>query len=225
MQEGVFIATLQGRFLDFNEALMRMTGYDSREELMQVDIAQMLYVNPSERERLKKLLHEHGSVNDFEYEIRRKDGELRTVSESSTAVRDVAGTVTAYQGFLLDVTERRNAEQEIRRRNRELVVLNSLAESLVSSFDLQDSIHRALRQILDLFSLDAASLYLFERDGITLKRVSSVGHRSEFSRNFPTVTISKELLQQIRSVRATFLTAQGLSTSRRRAGSSVERRD
>lgn len=210
VQEGVFIATLQGRFLDFNEALMRMTGYDSREELMQVDIAQMLYANPLERERLKKLLHEHGSVNDFEYEIRRKDGEIRTVSESSTAVRDVAGAVTAYQGFLLDVTERRHAEQEIRRRNRELVVLNSLAESLVSSFDLQDSIHRALRQILELFSLDAASLYLFERDGVTLKRVSSVGHRSEFSRNFPTVTIPKELLQQIRSVRASFLTAQGL---------------
>ena len=159
MQEGVFIATLQGRLLDFNEALMRMTGYDSREELMQVDIAQMLYVNPSERERLKKLLHEHGSVNDFEYEIRRKDGELRTVSESSTAVRDVAGTVTAYQGFLLDVTERPNAEQEICWCNRELVRLNSLAESRSRASDLQDSIHRALRQILDLFSLDAASLY------------------------------------------------------------------
>jgi PAS domain S-box-containing protein len=210
VQEGVFIATMQGRFLDFNEALMRMTGYESREELMQQDIAQSLYVNPLERERLKKLLHEHGSVNDFEYEIRRKDGEIRTVSESSTAVRDASGNVTAYQGFLLDVTERRHAEQEIRRRNRELVVLNSLAESLVSSLDLQDSIHRALRQILELFSLDAASLYLFERDGITLKRVSSVGHRSEFARSFPTVTIPKELLQQIRSVRATFLTAQGL---------------
>jgi len=210
VQEGVFIATLQGRFLDFNDALMRMTGYDSREELMQVDIPQTLYVNPAERERLKRLLHEHGSVNDFEYEIRRKDGEIRTVSESSTAVRDVAGEVTAYQGFLLDVTERRHAEQEIRRRNRELVVLNSLAESLVSSLDLHDSIHRALRQILELFTLDAASLYLFERDGVTLKRVSSVGHRSEFARSFQTVTIPKELLQQIRAVRATFLTAQGL---------------
>jgi PAS domain S-box-containing protein len=210
VQEGVFIATMQGRFLDFNEALMRMTGYESREELMQIDIPQTLHVNPLERERLKRLLHEHGAVNDFEYEIRRRDGDIRTVSESSTAVRDTTGSVTAYQGFLLDVTERRHAEQEIRRRNRELVVLNSLAESLVSSLDLQDSIHRALRQIMELFGLDAASLYLFERDGITLKRVSSIGHRSEFARNFPVVTIPKELLQQIRSVRASFLTVQGL---------------
>ncbi len=177
---------MQGRFLDFNDALMRMTGYENRDELMQLDIPQTLYVNPQERDRLKKLLHEHGAVNDFEYEIRRKDGDLRTVSESSTAVRDASGNVTAYQGFLLDVTERRHAEQEIRRRNRELVVLNSLAETLVSSLDLQDSIQRTLRQILELFSLDAASLYLFERDGLTLRRVS-VRRASlrEFARIFP----------------------------------------
>jgi PAS domain S-box-containing protein len=210
VQEGVFIATMQGLFLDFNDALMRMTGYENRDELMQIDISQSLYVNPLDRERLKKLLHEHGAVNDYEYEIRRKDGEIRTVSESSTAVRDAVGNVTAYQGFLLDVTERRHAEQEIRRRNRELVVLNSLAETLVSTLDFQDSIHRSLRQILELFSLDAASLFLFDPDGITLRRVSAVGHRSEFSRSFPLITVPAELLAQLRSVHATFLSAQGL---------------
>ncbi len=210
VQEGIFIANMSGRYLDFNDALMRMTGYENRDELMQIEIAQTLYVNPLDRERLKKLLNEHGAVNDFEYEIRRKDGEIRTVSESSTAVRDSAGNVTAYQGFLLDVTERRHAEHEIRRRNRELVVLNSLAETLVSTLDFQDSIQRSLRQILELFSLDAASLYLFDNDGVTLRRVSSVGHRSDFTRNFPVITVPAELLAQLRSVRATFLSAQGL---------------
>lgn len=210
VQEGVFISTVTGRFLDFNDALMRITGYDNRDELMQVDIGPTLFVNAAERERLKKLLSEHGSVNDFEYEIRRKDGELRTVSESSTAVRDGFGNVTAYQGFLLDVTERRHAENEIRRRNRELVVLNSLAETLASTLELNDSIQKTLRQILDLFGLDAASLYLFERDGVTLKRVSSAGHRPEFAKSFPLMTMSAELLQQIRSVRATFLSTAGL---------------
>ena len=210
VQEGVFIATAQGRFLDFNDALMRITGYTDREELLRLDIGEALYVHAHERDRLKKLLFEHGAVNDFEFDIRRKDGEIRTVSESSTAVRDASGNVTAYQGFLLDVSERRRAEQEIRRRNRELVVLNSIAETLAYTLDLDDSIHRTLRQILELFGLDVASLYLFERDGITLRRVSSVGHRSEYSRNFPNVTLPAELIQQLRAVHATFLSAQGL---------------
>jgi PAS domain S-box-containing protein len=210
VQEGVFIATAPGRFLDFNDAFLRIVGYDDRDELMQVDIPTTLYVNPAERERLRKILNEHGSVNEFEFDIRRKDGEIRTVSESSTAVRDASGAVTAYQGFLLDVTERRRAEHEIRRRNRELLVLNSIAETLASSLDLNDSIHRTLRQIIELFGLDAASLYVFERDGITLRRVASVGQRSEFAKNFPLLTMPSELIQQIRSVRATFLSAQGL---------------
>jgi two-component system NtrC family sensor kinase len=121
VQEGVFISTPQGRFLDFNDAFLRMTGYTSRENLMNLDI-QELYGNPADRERLRKLLADYGSVADFEFEIQRKDGETRTVLESSNAVKDSTGNIIAYQGFMLDITERKRAEQEIRRRNRELLV-------------------------------------------------------------------------------------------------------
>src|SRR5262249_1087655 len=170
VQEGVFISTPQGRFLDFNDALMRMLGYENREALTAVDITS-IYATPSDCERLKKLLHEHGSVADFEFEIRRKDGEVRTMMESSIAVRDSSGAVTAFQGFLLDISERIRAEQEIRRRNRELLVLNSIAQTLIESLDLADSLHRTLRQIAELFGLDASSLYLFDEQGLTLRRI------------------------------------------------------
>ena len=210
VQEGVFIATPQGRFLDFNDALMRIAGYDDRDELLNVDMGGALYANPGERERLLRILAEHGSVNDFEFEIRRKDGELRTVSESSTAVRDAAGSVIAYQGFLLDVSDRRRAEQQIRRRNRELVVLNSISETLSSTLDLNDSVHRTLRQIVELFEIDASSLYLFEKDEVTLRRLAAVGHRSEYARAMPLFAVSQELIQQLCTTHATFISALGL---------------
>jgi len=179
VQEGVFISTPQGRFLDFNDALLRMTGYENREELLGVDIPTAFYANSSDRERLKRLLQQHSSVADFEFEMRRKDGEVRTMLESSIAVRDAAGNVTAYQGFLLDITERKQAESEIRRRNRELMVLNSIGQTLTESLDLSDSLHRTLGQMAELFSLDATSLYLFDQDGTKLRRVAVVGHRSD----------------------------------------------
>ena len=209
VQEGVFISTPQGRFLDFNDAFLRMTGYASREELMNLD-ASALYVNPADRDRLKKLLSDYGSVADFEFEIRRKDRETRTVLESSNAVRDAAGNIIAYQGFMLDITERKRAEQEIRRRNRELLVLNSIATTLNESLDLSDSLHKTLRQICELFSLEASSLYLFESANEMLRRVAAVGHRSDYAKNFPPTRVQPELLQHIKAVHATFLSVQGL---------------
>jgi PAS domain S-box-containing protein len=209
VQEGVFISTPQGRFLDFNDALMRILGYENRDEMLAVDIA-AVYVNPSDRERLKKLLQEHNTVADFEFEIRRKDGEVRSMTESSIAVRDATGSVTAFQGFLLDITDRKRAEQEIRRRNRELMVLNSIGETLTESMDLNDSLHRTLRQMAELFNLDVSSLYLFDEDGLKLRRIAVVGYRSEYARHFPSVTVQPELLQQIKTAHATFLSAQGL---------------
>ena len=210
VQEGVFISTPQGRFLDFNDALLRMTGYETREELLAIDIPTAFFNNAADRERLKKLLQQHGSVADFEFEMRRKDGEIRTMLESSIAVRDSSGAVTAYQGFLLDITERKQAEQEIRRRNRELLVLNSIAQTLTESMDLSDSLYRTLRQIAELFGLDATSLYLFEENGSRLRRVAAVGHRSEYARNFPIVAVKPELLEHIKAVHATFVSVQGL---------------
>lgn len=209
VREGVFISTPQGKFLDFNDAFLDISGYDTREELLNLDIP-VLYVNPQDRERLKKLLQDHSSVADFEFELRRKDGEIRTVMESSIAVRDAAGNVTAYQGFLLDITERKHAEQEIRRRNRELMVLNSIAQTLTESMDLGDSLHRTLRQMAELFDLDATSLYLFDERSEALKRVAAVGHRSEYARHFPSSKLQPELLQHLKSVHATFLSVQGL---------------
>jgi PAS domain S-box-containing protein len=210
VKEGVFISTPQGKFLDFNDAFLNIAGYERREELMAVDIP-LLYVNPADRERLMKLLQEHGSVADFEFEMQRKDGEPRIVMESSIAVRDATGAVTAIQGFLLDITERKRAEQEIRRRNRELLVLNSIAQTLNESMNLSDSLYRTLRQMAELFNLDASSLYLLDERDDSLRRVAAVGHRSEYARHFPPTKVSPDLVSHLKAVHATFISAQGLA--------------
>ena len=212
VQEGVFISTPAGRFLDFNDAMLRMTGYSSREELLALDIGARLFVNSSDRDRLRRLLQEHGSVADFEFEMRRKDGETRNILESSTAIRDAAGQVTAYQGFVLDVTERKSAEGEIRRRNRELMVLNSIAQTLTESLDLRDSLQRTLRQLLELFSLDTSSIYLLEDHNNTMRRLAVVGQHFEYPPNAEPLDLPAEMIRQINAVHATFLSTQSLPT-------------
>jgi signal transduction histidine kinase len=90
------------------------------------------------------------------------------------------------------------------------LVLNSIANTLSESLDLSDSLHRTLRQLSELFSLDASSLYLFDANNEVLRRVATVGHRSELSRHFPPTRVQPELLQHIKAVHATFLSTNGL---------------
>jgi len=210
VREGVFISTAEGRFIDFNYAFMRMLGYASREELLRADIASTFYVNPADRERLKHLLREHNAVNNFEYQLRRRDGEILDVTETSFATYDPVTQSQVYQGFVLDITERKRAEEELRRRNRELMVLNSIATTLSQSLQLDELLHRALEQLVGMFGADLGAVYLLEEKTGTLRRRAACGFRSEYARYFPETPVPGELIEHIRRTRATVLIAQSL---------------
>src|SRR5947207_14177506 len=63
----------------------------------------------------------------------------------------------------------------------------------------------------EVFNLEVASLYLFGQEGTQSRRSAGVGDRAEFSKHFPPVSVRPELMQHIKAVHATFLSAQGLS--------------
>ena len=222
MQEGAFLSTPGGRFLDFNEAFRRILGYDTREELLCADIARDLYVNPVDRERLMKLLRDHGSVSGFEFSMRRKDGEIINVMESSVAVRDAAGAVVAVQGFVLDVSERKRAELEVRRRNRELLLLNSIGQALSQPLELDELLTRALRQLTDLFDLDLAAVFLLDEESGRMERKAAVGLRSRgFEAEMPQI-VPVELFEQVKRTHASVLPPQALAAVRGFQGLSEE---
>jgi len=205
VQEGVFISTPEGRFIDFNDAFMRILGYDSHDELLREDISTHLYVNAADRERRQRLLNDYGEVVDFEFQFRRRDGEIRTAHESSFATRDENGAIVAYQGFLLDVTEHKQAEWDIRRRNRALLALNGIGELLSQSAALEEGLAAVLLKITELFSADVASVYFLEEGSGVLKRAAAVGYRSERADREQHVPVSASLIEQIRQAHATVL--------------------
>ncbi len=210
VHEGIFISTPEGRFLDFNDAFARMMGY-GREELLKIDIPSQIYVDPEERQKLKRLLREYGEVTDFEFRFRRRDGEIRIAHESSFVTRDEAGAIVAYQGFILDLTEQKLAEMEIRRRNRELLALNAIADLLGGSPKLEDALTRTLGKIAELFSVEIASVYLLDETTRMLRRAANVGYQSDYARQMGPVRISSSLLEQVHQTHATLLSASALA--------------
>ena len=178
-QEGVFVADPRGKLLDCNDAFVRMLGYSSREELMALDLDNGVYTSSDQRESVRKELEARSYVRSFEVSLRRKDGTVLNAMESSFATRDAQGNLERYQGFLLDTSEKRRADDEIRRRNRELNALNAIATISTQSFDLDEILNLTLRQVVTLFSSETGSIYLADPGGKVLRRRAGWGHRSE----------------------------------------------
>ncbi|HKQ85910.1 MAG TPA: ATP-binding protein [Candidatus Acidoferrales bacterium] len=202
--EGVFISTPHGALVDFNDSFMRILGYENHDELCRVP-ASDIYVDVADRDRLKRLLHEYGEVTDFEFQFRRRDGEIRTAQESSFVTRDPSGSIVAYQGFLLDITEQKRAEMDIRQRNRELLALNAIAEVLGNSAQLEDGLRGALLKVNELFSADASAVFFLDENTLLLKLFASAGYLSHEPHKSPAIELSATLVQQMRDVRATII--------------------
>jgi PAS domain S-box-containing protein len=205
VQEGIFISAPDGRFLDFNDAFMRILGFESHDELLQADIPAQWYVNPADRDRRQRLLNEYGEVTDFEFHFRRHDGDIRTAHESSFATRDDSGAVIAYQGFLLDVTDQKQAEFDVRRRNRALLALNTIGELLGQSQSLEEGLTASLAKVTELFAADFGTVYLLDEATNSLKRAAAIGCRSNPASRPEAIAIPAALLEQIRQAHATLL--------------------
>jgi diguanylate cyclase (GGDEF)-like protein/PAS domain S-box-containing protein len=114
--EGFFQSTPEGRFISVNPAFASMLGYASPEELISniTDIAKQYYLDPEDRRRYQQILHKGGIVENFECRARRKDGSQIWVSDSTRAYFDSDGKVIRYEGIVIDITERKRAEETLR---------------------------------------------------------------------------------------------------------------
>jgi sigma-B regulation protein RsbU (phosphoserine phosphatase) len=127
--EGIFQTTPEGRYLIANAALARIYGYSSPEELMQslTDIGRRLYVQEGRRDEFVRLMQERDTITGFESQIYRKDGSVICISENCRAIRDAGGKLLYYEGTVEDITQRRQAEEDL--RNSE-ALYHSLVETL-----------------------------------------------------------------------------------------------
>ncbi|HXP59374.1 MAG TPA: PAS domain S-box protein, partial [Dongiaceae bacterium] len=127
--EGIFQTTPEGQYQMANAALARIYGYSSPEELIQTltDIGRSLYLQPGRRDEFIRLMQSQDIINDFESQIFCRDGKIIWISEHCRAIRDDQGRLLYYEGTVVDITERKQAEENL--RNSE-ALYHSLVETL-----------------------------------------------------------------------------------------------
>jgi PAS domain S-box-containing protein len=153
--EGIFQTSLDGKVLNANPAFAHILGYTSASTMIKSvkDITYEVYYDPSRRAELKRLLGELGQVRDFEVECRRPDGRRMWISTNVKAVHDENNEALFYEGTLVDITERKKMEEEIRSKSQSLEETNAALRVLLKhremdNTELEEKIVQNVRELV-----------------------------------------------------------------------------
>jgi two-component system NtrC family sensor kinase len=148
---GVYISSKEGRFLDANKALLEMLGYEKKEEFLKIDIAKDLYLKPEDRGKFQEMIERDGRVIDYEVLFKRKDGRTIPVLHTGHARYDRQGNVLGYEGINVDLSQRKQMEDELREAHGFLDKIIRSSPNAIMATDLQGNIimwNRGAEEIL-----------------------------------------------------------------------------
>ncbi len=112
---GIYQSTPDDHFVTVNDALVRMLGYDSKDELLKKKISKDVYFDPEERTNLISKFTPFGSSFNHDLRWKKKNGDRMLISLTLHIEKDESGKTLYYEGFVEDITVRRQAEEAILR--------------------------------------------------------------------------------------------------------------
>ncbi len=184
MPISLYRTAADGRILDANSAMVRMFGYKDREALLAENIID-LYLDPASDRKFKGEMEKTDVLSNFEAEFKRPDGKTFWTEDYIRMARAEDGKLLFFEGSLIDITERKQAEEKIKRQLEHLSALREIDRVIASSFDLHYNLTWILEYVVKELSVDAT-------DVLILNPVSS---RLEYGRavGFSTQTLEKSL--------------------------------
>jgi two-component system NtrC family sensor kinase len=179
VQEGVFFASPEGHFIEVNDALVRMLGYQTREEVLKLDLQGQVYVWAEQRDEITRQLQQKGAVRNFEVTLSRRDGTMIHALENAFVVKDGQGKIMQYRGVFLDITEVKNFQAQLQReRDFTSKILNN-TQTMIVVADTAGLISYANQRVYEGGGFDQNELV-----GNRLDRIISSSHKKAFSEAF-----------------------------------------
>jgi two-component system, cell cycle sensor histidine kinase and response regulator CckA len=161
---GIFQSTPAGRYRMVNPTFAAMLGFSGPEEMVErvTNIAD-LYIDPSQRETVKRMLAESGRITGYEIHLRRLDGAEMWMSIFVRSVLDSDGEIDCYDGFALDVTDRKRAEMDLERSRQRLTLAARVAAMGIWELELET--YRSVwdRRMFEIWGLPPGEAVTFDQ--------------------------------------------------------------
>lgn len=113
IQDVYYRIDLNGNLVMISPSGAKLSGYDSVESMLGLNISETFYADPLEHDELLKAL-ENGNVYNYEITLRKKDGALVPVIVSSQFYYDTLGNSLGIEGLIVDITDRKRIEEALR---------------------------------------------------------------------------------------------------------------
>jgi diguanylate cyclase (GGDEF)-like protein/PAS domain S-box-containing protein len=186
-KDAIYITTKEGRFIDFNQAYLKLFGY-TKEEMVTIHVKD-IYMNSADRDMFKKTIEEKGSVRDYVVKLRRKDGQqMDCIITATTRYAYVDGSISGYQGIIRDVAEQKRLEQQLHTM--------SLTDELTGLYNRRGFFTLAQQQ-LKVADRTKKDLLLFFVDLDKMKQINdTLGHQEGDNALVEIATILKEVFRE-----------------------------
>jgi two-component system NtrC family sensor kinase len=179
VQEGVFFASPDGRFIEVNDALVRMLGYQTRQDVLKLDLRREVYVSAEQRQEILRQLNNNGAVRNFEVALCRRDRTMIHALENTFVVRDGQGKILQYRGVFLDISEVKNFQAQLQReRDFTGKILNN-TQTMIIVADTAGLVSYANRRAYEAGGFDQTELV-----GHRLDKIISASHKRDFAHAF-----------------------------------------
>ena len=121
----VFITSVDGVWLDFNDLAVLVFGYADRDELQKVNVRN-LYQSSIDRKNHLAFIKEKGYSKQYPVNLKKKDGTIINSLITTVPIKDNTGTVIGFQGTIQDITERRKTGDALEKANKRLNLLTTI---------------------------------------------------------------------------------------------------
>ena len=175
----IYTTNKAGKLIDINQAGVEMLGYRTRKDLGESYSAKDLYLDIQDREKFLAVINRKGYVKDYEVDFKKRDGTpIHTLISSRRYESPDTGDIE-YEGIIKDITRRKYTEEDLKQRNRELSILNSIAVALNHNMAINQILLESLKNVLKVLQLRRGAVLLIDREEKKANVIATYGFPEE----------------------------------------------